>query len=111
MLRSGLARNKTIFGENKVASDVSNPEDPCGDFGPDQKWAVVWLVLVLILGSFGVYQASNLDEWMYQNNAQVLDYEKYDENRSSASNLPMGDLDPRAKGGLNVARSRIAAGQ
>ncbi len=94
-----------------MASDVSNPEDPCGDFGPDQKWAVVWLVLVLILGTFGVYKASRLDEWMYTHNAQFLDYDKYEENRKSASSIPMGEVDPRAKGGLDVARDRVAAAQ
>ena len=85
----------------------SELENPCGDTGPVQRWAVVWFLSVIVLGTIGVCKLSKVDRWMYDYNAEVLNYDKYEENRRAFTNVPMGDNDPRAFGGLAVARSEL----
>ncbi|MBL7662044.1 hypothetical protein JNK13_04745 [bacterium] len=71
-------------------------EDPCGEFGPTQRWALVWFVAVLAIGSFATYTFSQTDRWMYDNNAEFLDYQAYRENRNAIYSLAAERVDERA---------------
>ena len=79
--------------------------DPCGGFGPDQRWALVWFVAVLIGGITLTSQLARIDSWMWTNNAQVLDYRQYAENRETFTSLGTERVDPRARGSYSTAAS------
>ena len=80
--------------------------DPCAEFGPDQRWAVVWFVLILIGGVTFVRVLSHIDEWMYAHNAEFLDYDAYADNRFSHTSIRSAPMDPRARGDLQTAYDR-----
>ncbi len=77
--------------------------DPCGEFGPAQRSAVVWFVVTLIGGVLLTARLSGIDAWMYATNAQVLDFEKYKENRAAFTSLASERSDPRSRGDIGSA--------
>ena len=83
--------------------------DPCGDFGPTQRWALVWFCAVLIGGSLFTYKLASTDRWMYDNNAQYLEMDSYKENRTAATTIIRDAGDSRAQGSYGVAKQRALA--
>ena len=82
---------------------LDQAEDPCAGFGTTQRWAVVWLLGVLIAGSILVTRLARIDTWMYATNAEFLDYDKYRENRLSQTLIASEGVEPASRGGLNSA--------
>lgn len=74
-----------------------------GPWGPDQSWAVVWFFAVILLGTSMTFLFNSIDFYMYTNNAQVLDFQKYAENRRAFTNIGTDSLDPRSNGSLAAA--------
>jgi hypothetical protein len=75
-----------------------------GPWGPNQSWAVVWFFAVILLGTSMTFLFSSIDFYMYTNNAQVLDFQKYGENRRAFSSMSNDSLDPRSNGSLTAAQ-------
>ncbi len=88
-------------------SDNSSKADPCGSFGPVQKKAVLWSVCAIIAGTIFCARFMGLDRWMYDNDADILDYTAYDENRTAQTELGSERLDSRQAGGLSDAVKRL----
>lgn len=74
--------------------------DPCGEFGPTQKWAVVWFCSVIVLGAVFIWNLSKIDRMMYDTNAEFYDYGAYRENRQAQASLRGDSFDPRSHGDL-----------
>ena len=89
-----------------AASSNEQVVDPCGEFGPTQKWAVVWFFSVIIIGATAVYHLSKVDRMMYDTNAEFFDYGAYRENRKAQSSLRGDSFDPRSHGDLNSVLKR-----
>lgn len=75
-----------------------------GSWGATQSWAVVWFFGAIIVGSGLTFLLSNIDHYLYNTNAEVLDYEKYRNNRSAFTSVPKEAQDPRALGDLRSAK-------
>ena len=84
--------------------------DPCAEFGPAQRSAVVWFVVILIGGALLTAKLAGVDTWMYENNAEVLDYQKYRENRAAFTGLASERSDARSHGDLGSARQHVSQG-
>lgn len=99
MLEEEVERSKEKEkGPMATSSDKNLTEDPCGEFGPTQKWAVVWFLSILVIGSIAVWQFSKIDRRMYDSNAEFFDYGAYRENRLSQASLRGDSVDPRSHG-------------
>lgn len=73
-------------------------KDPCAEFGPAQRNAILWFLFIIIGFGIVVSQLARLDSWMYVNDAETLDYDKYRENRTAQSTVPSEGMDIRANG-------------
>ncbi|MBP9837648.1 MAG: hypothetical protein KBC84_02940 [Proteobacteria bacterium] len=91
------------------SADKSNSEclDPCGDFGPDQKWAVVWFFAVVLIGIFAVTVLRNTDYYNYTHNGEFYDYEAYKSNRLSATSIASENVDERAHKSLSEVTKNL----
>ena len=80
-----------------MASNTAvNSEDPCGEFGPVQRWALVWFVLAIAVGITMTIVLSRVDRFNYDTKGVYLDYNKYRENRLSTTTIGSERNDPRA---------------
>ena len=77
-----------------MATEIS--EDPCGSFGADQRWAVVWFLSVIVVGSCLTYTLSRIDRYNFDTKGVYLDYDKYRENRVSSTSIGSERSDSRA---------------
>ena len=84
-------------------------ENPCGTFGPDQRSALVWFLVVVIGGFCFVSYLCRVDAWMWINNAEVLNYTDYRHNRVASTTVGAERKDPRTFGDLGSQRARISA--
>lgn len=75
-----------------------------GSWGPTQSWAVVWFYGALLVGGSLTYFLSGVDHFLYQTNAETLDYNKYRNNRRSLTSIPRDSVDPRVFGDLRKAK-------
>lgn len=82
-------------------------KDPFAEVGSTQRWAVVWFVVVLGIGASLTFAFSKIDWWMYTNNAQVLDFRAYEENRSAFTSIGSEVDDTRVHGDLASARAKL----
>lgn len=82
-------------------------DDPCAEFGPTQRWAVVWFFSVIALGLFMTYRLSNLDRWMYDNNAETFNTESIRENRLAFTSVRSEQSDPRQQGDYFSALGKL----
>jgi len=71
-------------------------DDPCGNFGPDQRWAVVWFIAIIFIGSGLTYTLSRIDRKNFDSKGVYLDYDKYRENRVSGTSIGSERTDSRA---------------
>lgn len=82
--------------------------DPCGEFGPTQRWALVWFFAAIAFGSFLTFKLACFDRGYYDSDGYVLDYTAYSENRSAATTIGVERVDPRARGTYSTAVTRAA---
>ena len=80
-----------------------NLKDPCGDFGPDQRYAVVWFFAVIIIGLAAVFTFRNTDAYNYATNGEFYDYAKFRANRVSQTHIASDGVDERSNGNLSHA--------
>jgi hypothetical protein len=85
-------------------------KDPCGSWGKDQKWALVWFVSVIIFGTFLTCTLSKIDSWMFYNDdlvdvagVKLIDNDKYRDNRKASFSIPSERSDMRARGSYTRA--------
>lgn len=79
----------------------ANIEDPCGEIGPDQRWAMVWFVVVVIIGACATYTLTRIDRKNYDTKGQFFDYEAYRQNRLATTTIGSDTKDPRASSMLS----------
>jgi len=84
--------------------DCNSSKSGIGPWGPTQSWAVVWFCAALLIGSSLTFLFNSVDFFMYSTNAQVLDFDKYAENRKSFTSLTTDSLDSRSKGSFGAAK-------
>lgn len=92
---------------------ASNPDvvDPCGEFGPTQRAALVWMIGSIAFGIFLTAFLAAYDGYLYESKGRWLDYQKYSENRKALSSIPSEGSDPRALATSRVAAERAIAAQ
>lgn len=83
--------------------------DPCGDFGPTQRWALVWFCAVIAIGASVSYTLCQIDSTMYATNAEFFDYAKYKDNRYSAIRIKGDGYDERAHATVTDAKRALLA--
>lgn len=69
--------------------------DPCAVDSAAGRWAFVWTIGVLVIASVLVGKLSRIDDWMYKNDAEVLDMAAYNENRMSQTSITRDNFDAR----------------
>jgi len=84
--------------------------DPCGDWGKDQKWSLIWFGSAIAFASLLTFSLSKIDSWMYYNDdlvevagIKLPDNDKYKENRTSSFSIPSERSDLRARGSYSKA--------
>lgn len=84
--------------------------DPCGSWGPDQRWSFVWLVSILCFATLLTVTLARIDSWMYHNDdlvevagVKLLDNDKYQENRRASFGIASERSDARARGSYTRA--------
>ena len=82
-------------------------QDPCGEFGPTQRWALVWFFSVIVLGVAVVCTLRFTDYYNYINNGEFFDYNAYYENRASQTHIPTMADDSRMHADLATIESRL----
>lgn len=80
-----------------MATSNNEIKDPCAEFGPTQKWAVVWMLSVIVLGSLLTYKLACIDGEQYDKKGVYLDYDAYHKNRDAQSGLASERIDSRQK--------------
>lgn len=94
-----------------MASHHATSDDPCKEFGPTQKWALVWFFSVILIGCAVVYNFARIDRFMYDSNAEYYNYQSYHENRLSQSTIRGDSVDPRSHGdSVSVVRRGASGG-
>ena len=86
-------------------------QDPCGDVGPTQRWAIVWFFAVLLFGLGLVFTLRNTDHYNYMTNGEFFDYNAYGENRFTSAKMHGDSPDERSQGDYATAARRAASGQ
>lgn len=89
-------------------SEQTTQLDPCKEFGPSQKKALIWFFAVIIIGAALTWRLSKVDRWMYDNNGEYLNYEAYRDNRNAATSVAMEPGDPRKYGDITTAREKLS---
>lgn len=79
-----------------MGQHTNDIDDPCADFGPDQRWAVVWFISVIVIGVAATYGLSKVDRFNYDTKGRFLDNEKYRQNRLATTSIGSESIDPRA---------------
>lgn len=91
-----------------MASETHAPGyDPCGEFGPTQRWALVWFIGVLLGGSALVAVLASIDNRMYTSGAEFIDWNRYRQNRTASTTIGAERIDPRTVGDIATARTRV----
>ncbi len=71
--------------------------DPCASFGARERWAAVWFVSVVLVGSVLTYSLAKIDRFNYDTKGVYLDNAQYRENRLATTSIGSEKLDPRAR--------------
>ncbi len=85
--------------------------DPCGEFGPTQRWALVWFFGAIAIGAFLTVKLATFDRGYYDSDGYVLDYDVYAENRGAFTSVGTERVDPRARGSYGAAAKRAASAE
>lgn len=83
-------------------------QDPCAEFGPNQRWALVWFLAIVFGGIVLVTQFARMDSWMWENNADFMDWKAYKENRIAHTTIPSERTDHRSAGDYSTAAGDLA---
>ena len=90
-------------------SEKKELNNPCKEFGPVQRLALVWFLGAVIVGVGLVYKFAQTDRWMYDHNAQVLDFNAYRENRQAQAGIASEQIDPRRRADLTAVEQKLSA--
>jgi hypothetical protein len=89
-------------------------KNPCGTWGKDQKWSLVWFVSAIVFGTVLTCSLSKIDSWMYYNDdlvevagIKLIDNDKYRENRRASFSIPSERSDMRAHGSYKNAIRKL----
>lgn len=82
--------------------------DGCGDWGPEQNWATIWFVVVVLIGIIATLWFSGIDHYMYVTDAEVIDYRAMRENRMASTLVGSGNKDSRSSGDLASVRESVS---
>ena len=85
-----------------------NLEDPCAEFGPTQKWALVWLIVTLVGASALTYKLSRIDRHLIDSGGVDLNNEASRENRAAASSIASESVDSRQRANLASVEEQIS---
>lgn len=86
-----------------MASKNDTCDSGIGPWGATQTWAVIWFCAAIAIGSSLTFLFNGIDFFMYSTNAQVLDFDKYSENRKATTSLTTDSLDSRSKGAFRAS--------
>lgn len=86
-----------MVGDNKV--------DPFASLGGERRRAIVWFVVVLVFAVVFVVRLASIDRWMYDHNAETIDYVKYRENRLGSVSIASERIDSRSRGDYSSVTS------
>ena len=89
-------------------SEHAAAADPCGDYGPTQRWATVWFFAVLAIGMVAVFIFRNTDYFMYHTNAEFYNYSAFQEARQAQYNIRSDSVDERSQGDYATAVQHIS---
>lgn len=84
---------------------TTNSQDPCAEFGPTQKSALIWFVGAITFGALLTWKLCAIDFHLYSTNAEMIDYGKQHENRTAAATIGSEEIDGRARGDFGTART------
>ena len=70
-------------------------EDPCADYGPNQRSAVVWFFAVISIGVVLGVSLATYDRGNYDAKGYIMRFDDHKENRLSATSLPSERQDER----------------
>jgi hypothetical protein len=88
-------------------SEHSSVTDPCGEYGPTQRWAIVWFFSVIALGLALIYTFRNTDAYMFHSNAEFFHYDTYRESRVAQASIGSDTVDERSRGDYVTAVSSL----
>ncbi|MFN8388660.1 MAG: hypothetical protein U0136_00045 [Bdellovibrionota bacterium] len=88
-------------------SEHSAVDDPCGSYGPTQRWAIVWFFAVILIGISAAFTFKNTDSYMYATGAENFDYKTYRETRLAQTSQVNDNVDERAQGDYATAVQRV----
>lgn len=77
---------------------TSEHYDPCGEFGPTQRWATIWFFAVIAIAVGAIYTLRNTDYYNYRTNGEFFNYDSYRQNRFGQNGIRSDSLDARADG-------------
>lgn len=83
--------------------------DPCGSFGPDQRWATVWFFAAIFIGAALTVTLAKTDAYNYLTNGEYFDYDRWGANRRGQTGIGSDTHDPREDGRYETAAKRAAS--
>lgn len=84
-------------------------DDPFASLAGERRRAIVWFIAVLVIAVVLVVRLASIDRWMYDNNAETLDYVKYRENRLGSTSIASERNDSRSQGDYSSMVSEVTA--
>jgi len=94
-----------------LMSETSSHLDACGEYGPTQRWAVVWFFSVIIIGLTAVAVLRNTDYFNYTSNGEFFDYAAYRSNKVGSLYIGSEEVDSRAHGDYASVTQSLANGE
>ena len=95
--------------EEDMSAEHSSVSNPCGEFGPTQRWALVWFFGAIIIGTTFAYVMAFTDFYNYSVNGEFFKYDSYSANRFGQNGIQSDSLDPRSDGRMPTAPAAHAA--
>lgn len=87
---------------------IHNPEyDACAPVSAEdfrlRRRAVVWFIAAVTIGLAAIITGSQIDRWMYDSGAGVIDFSALKANRLASTSIRTESQDPRRNGTLDAA--------
>lgn len=102
------------MAHHDASHGLLDEKDPCGSWGKDQKWAVIWFVSVIVFGTVLTCTLARIDSWMYHNDdtveiagVKLIDNEKFRDNRKATFGIASERSDLRARGSYSHAVNEL----
>lgn len=90
-----------------MAASNTEIKDPCAEFGATQKWAVVWTLSAIILGSLLTYKLACIDRQQYDKKGVYMDYDAYRKNRAARTGIASEQVDARTKADYSTTQKGL----